>query len=96
MQVDPPEMSSADAIAIAEAMDDPPPRVRFSNILFIPLLTSFFRSADLLVLPLEAGKLLAEVHLPCIPRLLLYVPFLPFFFSFSFSSASGQKGTTYD
>jgi hypothetical protein len=29
MQVDSPEISSADALAIAEAMDDPPPRVRF-------------------------------------------------------------------
>jgi hypothetical protein len=30
MQVDSPEMSSADALAIAEALDDPPPRVRFA------------------------------------------------------------------
>jgi hypothetical protein len=27
MQVDPPEMSSADALAIVDAMDDPPVRV---------------------------------------------------------------------
>jgi hypothetical protein len=36
MQVDSPEISSADALAIAEAMDDPPPRVRFVIPLVLP------------------------------------------------------------
>jgi hypothetical protein len=79
MQVDLPEMSSADAIAIAEALDNLPPRVRLFNILFLLLLTSFFHSADLLVLPLGAGKLLAGAHPLRIPHLLPFVPF--FFFS---------------
>jgi hypothetical protein len=74
MQVDLPEMSSADAIAIAGALDDLPPRVRPLNISSIlPLLNSFFHSVGLLVLPLEANNLLAEVRPLCIPLLLPYV-----------------------
>jgi hypothetical protein len=89
MQVDPPEMSSADTLAIAEAMDDLPPRVHPFNILFLPpLLTSFFHSVDPLVLLLEAGKLLAGAHPLRIPHLLLYVqplyPFLLFCIFYSF------------
>ncbi|KAJ7879532.1 hypothetical protein B0H14DRAFT_2566708 [Mycena olivaceomarginata] len=58
MQVDPPEMSSADALAIVEAMDDLPPH------------TSSCSVAHPVLLP-EASKSLTEVHLPCILPLLL-------------------------
>jgi hypothetical protein len=42
MQVDSPEMSSADALAIAEAQDDPPPRVCFVIPLVFPDVLNFF------------------------------------------------------
>jgi hypothetical protein len=90
MQVDPPEMSSAGALAIAEALDDLLPRVRPLNASFIFFSSHFFfHSVGLPVPLLEASEPLAKVHLPCIPHLLLYVQLLLFFFSFSFSTASG-------
>ncbi|KAJ7662519.1 hypothetical protein B0H14DRAFT_2658860 [Mycena olivaceomarginata] len=54
MQVDSPEMSSADALAIAEALDDPPPR----------MFLTFSCSVALLALLLEASEPLAG----CTPR----------------------------
>jgi hypothetical protein len=47
---------------------------------------------DLLVLLPEASELLAEVHLPCIPHLLLYVSLLLFFSSFHFLQLRDKKG----
>jgi hypothetical protein len=42
MQVDSPEMSSANALAIVEALDDPPPHVRFVIPLVFPDDFNFF------------------------------------------------------
>jgi hypothetical protein len=94
MQVDSPEMSSADALTIAEALDDPPPRVRFVIPLFFPDVFNFSCSVALLALLLAASEPLGEVHFPCILPPLPYVFILYFSFSCPLipRSSAIQKG----
>jgi hypothetical protein len=73
MQVDSPEMSSADALAIAEALNDPLPHVHFVIPLVFPDDFNFSCSVALLAPLLEASEPLAGVHPSCSPPLLPYV-----------------------